>query len=285
MKKNLMSLAVVLAAVCIMVACGGEKSNPEADRLRSMVDSQNVQMDEMNLFLDAVNVSLDSVINMEGGVLRTVGESPLSRKDQIKQNIEAYKLILQRQHERISELEEKLKNSDNKSAKMLQTIASLKKQLEEKDQAIVELTEELEKRNFDIEELKKNVSSLNTRVTALQEETKMQEEALVAQSDMMNEAYVVIGSSKQLKAAGIVSGGSLFKKSKFDASKVNQDAFNKIDIRKVTSFPIPAKKAEIMTQMPSDSYQFQSNGNGTCTLVITDVQRFWSISNFLVVKY
>lgn len=284
--KKVTVFAIICIAMLANVSCGNKtEGNPEADSLRNVVDSKMAEMDEMTLFLDAVNVSMDSVIDMEGGILRTMGEGNLSVKDQIKQNLESYKLILARQHERIAILEEKLKNGDAKSQKMLKTIASLKKQLGEKDQAIVELTEELEKRNFDIQTLKGHVDRLNSNVAQLKEENKAQEVALETQSDMMNEAYVLIGSKKELKNAGLLAGGSLFKKSKLDMSQVNVSAFKKIDIRKIKTFSIPAKKAEILTQAPTGSYTMTTNDNGTCTLTVTDVTKFWSVSNFLVVKY
>ena len=284
--NRLRVVGVLFVTACIFAACGNKvEGNPEADSLRNVLNEKLSEMSEMGLFLDAVNASMDSVVNMDGNILQTVGESPLSRKQQIQQNIEAYKLILQRQRERLATLEEKLKGSEANNEKMLKIISSLKQQLNEKDQAIVELTEELGKRNVDIKTLKTHVEKLNTQVAQLEEEIKSQERALVAQSDIMNEAYVFIGSKKELKDAGLLTSGSIFKKSKLDLSQLNASAFNKIDIRKAKSFTIPAKKATVLTQMPSDSYTISDNGDGTSTLDVTDPSRFWSMSNYLVVKY
>ncbi len=286
MKQFFNSFLFSMAVVCL-VSCGGktDKGNPEADSLRNVVNANMAQMDEMDLFLDAVNTSMDSIVNVEGGLLRTTGESPLSKKEQIRQNLEAYKMILARQKERIALLEEKLKGGDAKSQKMLQTIKSLKAQLEEKDRAIVELTEELEKRKFDIVTLKSHVDKLNTNVAQLKEEKAEQEKVLETQSNMLNEAYVLIGSKKELKKSGVLSGGSLFKKSKLDMSKVDASAFKKIDIRNVKSFKIPAKKFTILSQVPSGSYKITENSDDTSTLTVTDAARFWSVSNYLVIKY
>lgn len=285
--KRLFYSLLLSTAVLSITSCGekADKGNTEADSLRNVLGANMAEMDEMNLFLDAVNTSMDSVVNMEGGILRTSGESPMSKKEQIKQKLEAYKMMLERQRERISILEAKLKDGDAKSKKMLQTIQALKKQIEEKDKTIVELTEELEKRKFDIVTLKSHVDKLNTNVAQLKEEKAEQEKALEAQSDMLNEAYVVIGSKKELKAAGLMTGGSLFKKSKLDMSKVNASAFRKIDIRNVKSFKIPANRYEILSQMPSGSYKVSNNSDGTSTLTITDATRFWSVTNYLVIKY
>ena len=287
MKMRKVYLFMVFASVTYMIiACGGKtEGNHEADSLRNVLNSKMAEMAEMDQFLDVVNTSMDSVVNMDGEILRTVGESNLSPKQQIKQNIESYKLILQRQRERIAALEKNLSDSKAGNAKMLKTIASQKKQIEEKDQAIAELTIELEKRNFDIQTLKTHVETLNTQVTELEEENKSQEEALVAQSDIMNEAYVFIGSKQELKAAGLMSKGSLFKKSKLDMSQVNKSAFKKIDIRQVKSFSIPAKKVNVLTQMPEDSYTIAIHSNGYCTLTVTNVSRFWSVTNYLVISY
>ena len=276
--KRLFYSLLLSTAVLSITSCGekADKSNSEADSLRNVIGANMAEMDEMNLFLDAVNTSMDSVVNMEGGILRTSGESPMSKKEQIKQNLEAYKMMLERQRERISILEAKLKDGDAKSKKMLHTIQALKKQIEEK---------ELEKRKFDIVTLKSHVDKLNTNVAQLKEEKAEQEKALEAQSNMLNEAYVVIGSKKELKAAGLMTGGSLFKKSKLNMSKVNASAFKKIDIRNVKSFKIPANRYEILSQMPSGSYKVSKNDDGTSTLTITDATRFWSVTNYLVIKY
>ena len=278
--------AGLFALVCMMTACGGKtQSNPEADSLRTELRAQMEEMDEMNLFLDAVNISMDSVIDMEGSVLRTDGESSLSRKEQIKHNMEAYKLILKQQRERLDILEKKLSDSNAYSAKMKKTVEALKKQLEEKDEAIAKLSEELEMRNFEIGELKENVNQLNTQVAELEEDTKAKEQEITEKTNQMNEAYVFIGDKNALKAAGLAQGGSLFKKLKLDASNIDKKVFQKIDIREITTFQIPDDKAEVLSQMPADSYKITKTGNDASVLTITNPDRFWSVSKFLIIKY
>lgn len=273
--------------VSLFISCGSNDSNKaEIDSLRLVLEQKATELYDVNLFLDAVNASMDSVITMEGDILRTSKESPLSNKEQIKQNIESFKLILQRQHERIAQLEENL--DDKKSGntdKMLKTISSLKKQLAEKDKAIVEMAEELEKRNYDISNLKKQVRSLTNDVAELTDANKAQEEVLIAQSDMLNVGYVMIATKDALKSAGVLTGGSLLKKSKLDLRNIDASKFTKIDIRETKTFTIPSKKAEVMTQMPKKAYKITANSDGTSTLTVTDAANFWSISKYLVIKY
>lgn len=287
MKKSFIYVFVCTLIVAFATSCGNKtpEGNPEADSLRNVLNQNLAEMDEMSLFLDAVNASMDSVVNMEQEVLKTSGERAGSKKDQIRQNIAAYKKILDRQRERLAVLEKKLKDSNFKSDKLLQTVESLKKQIEEKDQAIVELTAELEKRNVDIEGLKNNVVRLTTDLAQATEDNKAKDQKIEAQTNTMNEAFYVIGTKKELQAAGLMSEGSIFKKSKLDMSKASASAFKKIDIRNTFSFSIPGKKPQVLTQHPNGSYSLTVNANGTSTLTITDAAKFWSITNHLVVRY
>ena len=284
--KKVFVFGGLFALMCTMIACGDKtKSNPEADSLRTQLSAQMEEMDEMNLFLDAVNMSMDSVVNMEGTVLRTTGESPLSRKEQIQKNMEAYKLILQQQRERLDILEKKLKDNNAYAGKMQKTIAALKQQLEEKDQAIIKLSEELEQRNFQIEELKDNVDNLNVQVAELEEDSKAKQEEIDQKVNQMNEAYVFIGNKDALKKAGLIEGGSLLKKSKLNTSNIDKKLFKKVDIRNVKSFQIPDSKPEVLTQMPAGSYEITKTGNNSSELTITDPARFWGVSRFLIIRY
>jgi chromosome segregation ATPase len=284
--KKVFVFGGLFALMCTMIACGDKtKSNPEADSLRTQLSAQMEEMDEMNLFLDAVNMSMDSVVNMEGTVLRTTGESPLSRKEQIQKNMEAYKLILQQQRERLDILEKKLKDNNAYAGKMQKTIAALKQQLEEKDQAIIKLSEELEQRNFQIEELKDNVDNLNVQVAELEEDSKAKQEEIDEKVNQMNEAYVFIGDKDALKKAGLIEGGSLLKKSKLNTSNIDKKLFKKVDIRNVKSFQIPDSKPEVLTQMPAGSYEITKTGNNSSELTITDPARFWGVSRFLIIRY
>lgn len=284
--KKVFVFGGLFALMCTMIACGDKtKSNPEADSLRTQLSAQMEEMDEMNLFLDAVNMSMDSVVNMEGNVLRTTGESPLSRKEQIQKNMEAYKLILQQQRERLDILEKKLKDNNAYAGKMQKTIAALKQQLEEKDQAIIKLSEELEQRNFQIEELKDNVDNLNVQVAELEEDSKAKQEEIDEKVNQMNEAYVFIGDKNALKKAGLIEGGSLLKKSKLNTSNIDKKLFKKVDIRNVKNFLIPDSKPEVLTQMPAGSYEITKTGNNSSELTITDPARFWGVSRFLIIRY
>ena len=136
-----------------------------------------------------------------------------------------------------------------------------------------------------VKELKENVNQLNTQVADLEEDTKAKEQEINEKTNQMNEAYVFIGDKSALKAAGLAQGGSLFKKLKLDASNIDKKLFQKIDIREITTFQIPDDKAEVLSQMPADSYKITKTGNDASVLTITNPDRFWSVSKYLIIKY
>jgi len=285
MKKFMHVVPAAIFALAL-ASCGGDsKDKQEADSLRNVVNALSAEKQSMDLFLDAVNTGMDSLVNAEGNVLRTSGESPLSKKEQIKKNLELYSSMMSRQKERLEELENALKGTKGANYKMLKTIESLKQQLAEKDSIIGVLNTQLAQNKLDIDRLTAQVNNLSFSVNRLTEQTQAQEQTITEQANQMNEAYVLIGSKKELKAAGVLTGGNLFKKSKLDLSQVDASKFTKIDIRETNEFIIKSKKPTIMSQAPAGSYTLKTQKDGTSVLTITDAKAFWSVTNFLVVRY
>ena len=116
-------------------------------------------------------------------------------------------------------------------------------------------------------------------MTDLEEDAKVKDEALQTQTTLLNEAYVFIGTKKELKNA------DLLKRGKLNMSDVDMSQFTKIDIRKTKQFTIPSKKPEILTQAPASSYTLEKVDKKTSVLTITDPAAFWSVSKILVIRY
>ena len=51
----------------------------------------------------------------------------------------------------------------------------------------------------------------------------------------------------------------------------------------LNSIPLYAKKAKVLTNQPTDSYQLIDN-NGSMILKITNPTKFWSLTNYLVIQ-
>lgn len=281
MKKTFMLASF---AVALLSACGNGNGNSNYIELKNdSIIRENVYL---NAFIDQVAWSMDSLVTSEGVLLKHSPEgTPMDFKQQITANLKAFEEIVNRQHQRIGELEKSLKDNTSAHAQSMRKIVNaMNVQLAEKDREIALLKEELDSKDFSIERLEALVSSLNKDIAGLNERNKAQSEALASQSDKMNEAYVLIGSKHELKEAGVLSSSGLFSKAKLNSSDFNASKFRKVDIRKYTSVKISGKNAKILTPSPSSSYTMTGNADGTSTLSITNPSAFWGVSHYLVIQ-
>lgn len=82
--------------------------------------------------------------------------------------------------------------------------------------------------------------------------------------------------------AGIISGGFL-KKKKVNFDSLDPTLFERIDIRSTTQLTIQARKVKVLSGVSSDSYTIARDGD-VCVLTITDVERFWSTTRYLILQ-
>lgn len=283
--KTKHALYFIMAPMFLTACTGTNKGNQEElDSLRNIVESQKTEIEVANSFVALYNTSMDSLLNAND-VIFGPEESPAITKDKIKDRIEAVNSLLEKQRNKVLELQNLLEKSDSEHAKQLKAaLARMQAQLDAKDAEIKELKAKIDAKNINIAELKSNITKMESNISNLEQQTKQQEEALVAQNELINTGYVAIGSSKELKEQGLLSGGFLAKK-KVNVSGIDESKFKKVDMRSYRSVVIPAKKAKIMTPMPEDSYSITKNDDNTCTLKITDPARFWSQTTFLIISY
>ena len=181
----------------------------------------------------------------------------------------------------------------NKSAygqRIAKLIANYKAQLDAKDKQIADLQAQLNDKNANIAELTKNVENLTTTNTQLSQTVETQrktvetQQSTIAEQDAsLHTGFVAIGTSKELKAKGLIKS-SFLSKSKVNVSNLNTTGFSRVDIRNYNDIRLNSSNPKIMTQMPSDSYEIVKNSNGTSTLHIKDASIFWSVSKYLIVK-
>ena len=274
----------VIAATIILMAtsCGGSTSSKEQlDSLQTALEQRDADYNELNEFLGVIATGLDSIALQEGQIL-TPGESPALSRDQIKKNLDAYKQTLDSQRQRIAELEKKLKNSNANSAQMKTILASLKQQLAQKDEEIAMLRKQVDDQSVDISNLKQNVENLQQRNEMQAGLIVSQQETILSQDASMHTAYIKIGTKKELKEAGLLTGGFL-KKTKVDFTKIDKSLFKAVDIREIEKIDIPARKAELMTPQPKDSYRIDKVSNNN-VLSIINPEKFWSVSDFVIIQ-
>lgn len=285
--KKIFSFAAIAVAAISLGSCGNqaEQTQKQLDSLRNVVAEQQNQLQADEEFTDAINFSMDSVVAAEGILMKNT-EGGVPNRQRLKQNVEAYKTILQKYRDKISKLQSRLKSEKSAhAAKMQEMLEKMQAQLDEKDKEIEDLKKQIEDKNVSIAELNTQVTNLGNNVRELTDQNIAKDQTITAQTDKMNEAYFIIDTSKNLKAKGLMVGGGLFSKKKLDLSAGDLSKLTKIDMRAKKSFNIPSAKPKILTQAPAGSYTLIKTGDKSSTLTITDVARFWSMSNVLVISY
>lgn len=280
--------AILLLAGSAMVSCG---ENATVRAQRELIDSlenanwqKQLDYQDLQRNLTVIAAGLDSIAVEEGKMFFANGdfESRSVNRQRARQNLAYVRDLLARHRRRIVELENQLQE-DNANTRMLKTIiTSLREQLDSKDRELARLRR-------DLDDNRKNIAALTQQVQQMGEEQKMQAETIqqqqqtiTRQQDQLNIAYIRIGTKQELKRLGLLSGGFL-KKKRVDYANIDLGSFRKVDIRSTKTIALPGK-VKILTAVPADSYRLTKEGSDGCTLSITDVEKFWSVSNFLIIQ-
>lgn len=284
--KKLLLLSVCVA---VLTSCGNMGRN---ESLKAENDSLNIVLAERDAELESIMEAFNEV--QEGFRLINEAENRVdlqsgavegtSVSQKIREDIRFISEKLQSNRTRIAELEEQLKNSKYASAQLKKAIANLKEELATKTQQIETLQTELASKNIRIAELDDAVAGLTQHVTDLVAENKVKEATVATQDRALNTAWFVFGTSSELKDQKIVTKKFLQKKKVLEDQDFNKDYFTQIDIRTDKEIKLYSKDAKLLTSHPEGSYELKKDDKGQLTLVITNPNKFWSVSRYLVIE-
>lgn len=270
------------------VSCGGNQTEgmqSQIDSLTNTIEQKNQDLEFYQNCLFMVSDGLDSIAKADSSLfVVTSSKERTVTRESIRQDLDAYASLLTRQRERISQLERQIGERGKDGERMMKLINMLNRQIEEKDATIQRLQQKIETQDFNLSMLTEEVNQLHTRNVALEQTNQTQAEAIQVAQEMLNEAYYIVGTSSELKDAGVLSGRFLGK-SKVNADQIDESIFTKVDIRNFLQLSIQSKKITIKSQHPSTSYQVtMDKQSGTTTLKILDEEAFWSQARFLIIQ-
>jgi myosin heavy subunit len=281
---------IALVAVFFSSCGGSEEPNPEMEKLKAekeaLVKEATTKDSTINSFMESINEiedNLREVKERQGNISSSAkndAELQGNAKERINEDINYINELMEENKNKIANLQSKLKKSNLKIAEFEKTIQRMTEQLAEKDKEISTLREQLEAMNIQITELNKNVDNLKN-------ESAGKTQVIEQQTQKMNTAWYCVGTYKELRDNRVVNkeGGFLgLGKKKILKSDFNQDYFTQIDVTKVSSIPINAKNAKVITNHPSSSYKLELDGKKKAkSLTITNPETFWRSSKYLVV--
>jgi hypothetical protein len=156
--------------------------------------------------------------------------------------------------------------------------------LEAKTQQIETLQIELASKNIRIAELDDAVAGLAQDVADLTASNKAKEVLVATQDKALNAAWFVFGTSSELKEQKIISKKLLQKTKVLEDNDFNKDYFTQIDIRTDKEIKLYSKDAKLLTSHPEGTYKLTKDDKDQLTLVITNPNKFWSVSRYLVIE-
>lgn len=283
----LVAIFAVMATSCVENSEKYKTLLAQRDSLQSNIqivqDSYNQSMD----LLSAVDSGFAAISETEKSLkmdLNGMEGNGNSKKAEMAARFEQLKKILDENKTKVNKLQALLAAQGGKNEALAATIKRLETELADKASSITALQEELAKKDIQINELNTTVGNLNTNINALNEESKNQKQTIKEQDASLNKVWYYVGNSKSLKEAGIVTSNGLFQAKSVLDGNFNKSIFVEADKRELSSISTGSKKAKVLSNHPKDSYSLKTNDDKTVTIVISNVDKFWSVSKYLVVQ-
>ena len=256
-----------------------QKLLAERDSLQAVLKTSDAETQEMMAVISEVEANFDKIREAEKYISTQSaqsGEMNQDTKKRVSDNFQMIQEILKRNKAQLAELNRKYASSNKQVASLQGTIDRLNREMQESSARMVVLQGELAKRDATIAQLSGDISELA-------QHAEEQSSTIKEQDKSLHTAYYVFGTAVELKEQKILSGGFL------KSTKVMQDTFNKdyflqIDIREVTEIPLYAPKAKLWSTHPEGTYEFVKGTNDNLTFQITDTQRFWSLTKYLIIE-
>jgi len=291
---------IIAASAFVLVAAIGagvyfsaqhDKSNAELATLndenmvlQEQLEKQQKTIEDMMATFDEIEYNLDIINHKEKLIESQSGDDATlddNAKESIIKDIQFINTLLTNSQDQIADMQKQLKRSNGKLATFQEKTSKLSEQLATKEEQIQDLKTRLENSEFASTEL-------NEAMDELVAEVKRQKEVIESVDRELHAGYVAMGSYKELKERGIVEkeGGVLWLgRTKTIEENAADQQFYQVDTREMSTLYIDAKKAELITQHPEDSYKFSENDEGEiAALEITDPEKFWKVSDYLVLE-
>ncbi len=278
---------ILFAAACAIAlsSCQDGLNQSQSSALTQKIDSLtkvNVQKDnEINDMLSTLNdieEGFREISEAEGRVTVARRGEGANSTARIRENMQFIQSTMSQNRELINKLRQQVRQGSITGEQLKRTIENLTTQLEAKENELQALRAELEAKDIHIAELDEQVAQLGEDVAQLQDDNQQQQETISTQDKQLNTAWFVFGTKSELKEQNILSKGEVLQ------SNFNKDYFTKIDIRVDKEIKLYSRDAKLLTNHPQNSYTLERDAKKQYVLRITDSQRFWSTSKYLVIQ-
>ncbi|MFA7493168.1 MAG: hypothetical protein WCZ43_06610 [Proteiniphilum sp.] len=279
-------IGILFFVIGLIVSCTNVRESKEYKELLAQRDSLLMQSAgteaeaaEMMAVISEVEENFAKIREAEKYISTQsaeAGEMSQATRNRVNDNFKMINEILRRNKTQLDELNKKYSGSNKEIVSLKNTINRLNSEMRESTIRLVELQTQLAQKDEQINQLSQDIASLAV-------EAEQQSLTIREQDRSLHTAYYVFGTAGELKDQKILSGGFL-QQTRVLQDTFNKDYFLKIDIREVTEIPLYTSKGKLWSTHPEGTYEFVKGSDGKLTFLITDTQRFWSLTKYLIIE-
>lgn len=240
------------------------------EQLRLELEAKDSMINESISFFNEIQDNLAS-ISVKQDEIQVKSNDPELGEDgrkEIIQQIQNINFLREQNARKVRQLQKKLKAKDMRIDELQSMVDRLVLQIKAKDEQI--------------ESLQMQLSDLDAEYSELFDQYQEQVDLAMEVITELNTVYYTMGSVDELVSNSVIvkEGGFIGIGKKTDLSNnMNEAYFTKGDKTKLNEIKVIGKEPKFITDHPSDSYKWDGN-----TLTITDAQKFWKVSKYLVIE-
>jgi chromosome segregation ATPase len=287
--KRISIIAAILAVGLASSSCVESSSKyktllTQKDSLQTENQLLQADYDETLDILNEIENGFQAIRESEGKMLLEIKDTEMpanNKKQQLIAEVKVIKDLLAQNKEKIEQLQRKLRQTDkNLSA----TIERLQGELNDRILMVETLQGELSKKDLQIGQLAATVDTLHRNMSTLNKQSAEQQSTIATQDSDLHTVWYYLATDKELKDAKVLTGGGLFRSKDVMKKDFNKARFTKADLRETTAIALHSKSAKVYSSHPDDSYTLVAGEDKMLTLQITNPQKFWGVSRYLVVR-
>lgn len=254
----------------------------EVEDLRRAREKDSLYQADLQQEMNVIYVRLDSMRQVEDKIRQITSDmrggdiDPSTGGMSIDQGMQQIERQMQANRAKVAELERKLKESGQQNSTLANTIAMLKRSIEDKEAEIVQMKAR-------ITELEGEVEGWKSRYSGKINELDSTNVVLEDTRTVANTAYYIVGTEKELKKQNIIIND----KKGFEPDGKSKSKFTAIDIRTTNSIMIGSasdvkvKNVKLIPSRPTGSFRVEERA-GNVYLEITNTESFWE-SKYLAI--
>ena len=282
------TLTISVATLLILASCGQKENKPSTEETLQLTQSELAQavanQDSLLSLMNDIASGMSQIKELEHILSSpTISSETPDRRQEIKDDIAAIQKELEARRDRLDALERSLKKSQSDNSTLRKSIETLRAQIDDQNSTITSLRSSLAVANSHIDVLTRDVDSLNSTVAIVNQARQEVEDQNQNLSNELATCYYALGNKKELKEHNLIETGFL-RKTKVMPSDFETTYFTRADKRTLSLLPLRSTKAKVITNQPADSYTIEADANGMKSLRITNADRFWAVSNYLIVQ-